>query len=253
MSSSNASSLHPEISVVTITFNEADVIHDFLMAVCGFMRGAGKPFEVVVVDDESPDGTGFIVEAVSREFPEVRLVTRIGRRGIGSAYWHGIEKSRGKIVVTMDADFSHPPDRIMELARHAAPGHLAIGSRFLRRGDFSSRWYRVLPTRSINLWHRMFLRSAAHDHTNGFLAVNRDTLRRLIDEAGACGIMPFDRVLYGLSLVVFARRLGITVVEVPTPYIFRTKGETKIRILPGVRLLVEEWLDSLALAPHRKK
>ena len=153
----------------------------------------------------------------------------------------------------MDADFSHPPDRIPALLAAAEKGALTLGSRFLRRGDFVTRWYRYLPTRGINLWHRLFLRTNLADHTNGFLAVPRALLDRLLEEGDRVGHPPFDRILYALSLSIFAMRRGIPVCEIPARYVFRTHGETKIRIGRGLLLLLEEWVDSIRLFPLRIK
>ncbi len=241
----------PEVSVVTITYNEAENIEEFIEAVASVLRGRGRSFEIVVVDDDSPDGTAELVACAAKRIPGVRLVRRKGERGIGSAYLRGIQESVGKIVVTMDADFSHPPDRLPALLTEAEGGALALGSRFLRPGDFVTRWIRWLPTRSINEWHRRFLGTGIRDHTNGYLAVVRENLQRLLDEGDRIGVRPFDRILYGLVLSVLAHRLGIPVFEVSARYIFRTRGETKIQLVRGMLLLVEEWTDSLRLFPFR--
>ena len=240
-----------DYSVVTATYNEAQNIGALLSAITHTLRPTDRGYEILVVDDNSPDGTGKIVEAAATADPNIRLLTRIEERGIGSAYLHGICRSKGRIVCTMDADFSHPPACLPELLAAAEDGSLVLGSRFLRRGDFDTLWYRMLPTRTINLWHRCVLRTGLHDHTNGYLACRRDVLDHLLAEARRLGIFPFRRTLYGLVLVALAKRCSIPVKELPAKYIFRTRGETKIRIGAGIALLLEEWLDSLRLLPCR--
>jgi dolichol-phosphate mannosyltransferase len=239
-----------ETSVVTITYNEAENIEEFIRATAAMLRDRGKPFEIIVVDDESPDGTAAIVEHTSRTVPEARVVVRRGERGIGSAYLHGIRASQGRYVVTMDADLSHPPDRLNEILTLAESGSIALGSRFTRHGDFVTHWYRGVVTRGINLWHRVFLGTGLHDHTNGYMAVARGDLERVLEEGDRIRIRPFDRILYVLPIVVLAGRLGFPIREVAAKYVFRTHGETKIPILRGVKLLWEEWTDSLRLRPH---
>jgi dolichol-phosphate mannosyltransferase len=242
-----------ETSVVTITYNEAENIGDFVRAVAAMLRDRGKPFEIIVVDDESPDGTAAIVEETGRSVPEVRLVVRKGERGIGSAYLYGVRASRGGYVVTMDADFSHPPDRLDEILTLAETGCVALGSRFTRPGDFVTHWYRGFVTRGINLWHRVFLGTGLHDHTNGYMALSRENLDQILDEGERIHIRPFERILYVLPIVILAGRLGIPVREVAAKYVFRMHGETKIPILRGVKLLCEEWLDSLRLRPRLRR
>ncbi|HUS18872.1 MAG TPA: glycosyltransferase [Terriglobales bacterium] len=238
-------------SLITATYNEAENIQDFLRALASTVRPLGRSFEIVVVDDNSPDGTGRLVEDLRREIPEIRLITRTIERGIGSAFRRGIQVSSGRVITTMDADFSHPPAALPELLAAADTGALVLGSRFLRSGDFETLWYRRLPTRIINRWHRLLLNTSLNDHTNGYIAVPREALDRLLAEGDGRGIPPFERILYGLVLVALARRLGIPVIERPARYVFRTRGETKIRFGRGVLLFFEEWLDSLRLLPAR--
>lgn len=240
-----------DYSLITVTYNEAENIEDFVTAVAAAVRPLGKPFEIIVVDDDSPDGTGRIVTDLAKRTPEVRLVTRHHERGIGSAYLRGIHESRGRILATMDADLSHPPAALPEMLAAAEEGALVLGSRFLRAGDFDTLWYRVLPTRTINLWHRYLLRTQLNDHTNGYVSVSRPALERLLLEGDRLGLPPFERILYGLVLVALARRIGVPVKELPAKYVFRTKGETKIRFGRGVALFFEEWLDSVRLLPAR--
>ena len=240
-----------DYSVVTATYNESENIQALLAAISVALEPVGRSYEIVVVDDDSPDGTGRLVQAAAEKNPNIRLVTRVGQRGIGPAYLHGILHSKGKVVCTMDADFSHPPASLPQLLGAAEDGSLVLGSRFLRRGDFDTLWYRVLPTRTINMWHRMLLHTGLHDHTNGYIACHRDSLNRLLAEGHRLGVRPFDRTLYGLILATLARRFNVSVKELPAKYVFRTQGETKIKFGRGVLLLFEEWLDSLRLVPCR--
>lgn len=235
-------------SIITATLNEAENIRDLINAISVQLRTMDRPFEIVVVDDNSADGTGALVRECSATNPHVKLVTRASAQGIGSAYLCGIEESRGAVVCTMDADFSHPPEMLPRLLMAANRGTLVLGSRFLRRGDLETLWYRWAPTRVANLWHRIVLRSGVHDHTNGYMAIQRSALDRLLTEGMAIGIRPFDRVLYCLALVALARKQRRPIVELPTKYIFRRRGQTKIRFVRGVRLFFYEWGDALFLA-----
>jgi dolichol-phosphate mannosyltransferase len=237
-----------DYSVITATLNEAENILELIHAITLKLGPLGKTFEIVVVDDNSSDGTAKLVGDCSVTNSHVKLISRPGAQGIGSAYLTGIRYSTGRVVCTMDADFSHPVEMLPQLLEAADQDFLVLGSRFLRRRDFDTLWYRWLPTRLANLWHRLVLRSGIHDHTNGYMAVKRDVLKRLLDEGGAIGVRPFDRILYCLALVALAKRTGQRIVELPTKYVFRTRGKTKIKFGRGVRLFFFEWADSLLLA-----
>jgi len=240
-----------DYSVVTATYNEAQNILPLLSAIQDALSSTQRTYEILVVDDDSPDGTGDLVQSATEKNANIRLLRRVGERGIGSAYLYGILASTGQIVCTMDADFSHPPASLPQLLGAAADGSLVLGSRFLRAGDFDTLWYRALPTRTINLWHRWLLHTGLHDHTNGYLACRRNTMDSLLDEGRRLGIKPFDRTLYGLILATLAKRRQIPVKELAARYVFRTQGETKIKFSRGVALLFEEWIDSLRLLPCR--
>lgn len=235
-------------SIVTATLNEAENIRELIEVISSQLDRLGSPYEIIVVDDNSADGTAAIVRQCAAGNPAVKLIVRTSARGIGSAYLCGIEHAKGAVVCTMDADFSHPPDTLPQLLEAADRGVLAFGSRFLRRGDLDTLWYRWAPTRLANLWHSIVLRSGVRDHTNGYMAIRKENLERLLAVGRATGVRPFDRVLYCLALVALARKTSQPIVEVPAKYVFRTRGKTKIRFARGVRLFFYEWADSLFLA-----
>jgi dolichol-phosphate mannosyltransferase len=236
-----------DYSIVTATLNEAENIGVLIEAIQQALKETSKSFEILVVDDNSSDATPALVRAYAARFPNVRLISRPSARGIGSAYFCGIEHSCGRVVCTMDADFSHPPASLPQLLAEADSGSLALGSRFLQKGDFETLWYRVLPTRLANLWHYILLRSKVRDHTNGYLAVRQDTLRSLLTMGETLNIQPFDRILYGLALVALARKAHVRIEEIRARYVFRTRGETKIKFWKGVGLFFKECVDSVHL------
>jgi dolichol-phosphate mannosyltransferase len=237
-----------DYSVITATLNEAENILDLIEAITAYLAPTGKSFEIVVVDDNSSDGTAAIVRQCSSRSPNIKLVSRPAPLGIGSAYLCGIQHSSGRVICTMDADFSHPPEMLPQMLAAADGSVFVLGSRFLRRGDFNTLWYRWLPTRLANRLHRLALRSKVQDHTNGYLALQRVALQELLEEGNALGVRPFDRILYGLALVALARKAQQPIMEQPAKYLFRTRGETKIKLARGVRLFFFELADSLRLS-----
>ncbi|HLE48357.1 MAG TPA: glycosyltransferase family 2 protein [Candidatus Thermoplasmatota archaeon] len=124
----------PHLSVVVPTYNEAATIQDVLRHVVAACEGTD--FEVVVVDDNSPDGTGRLVEAMGREDRRVRLVLRTHERGLATAVIEGIRRSSGTYVVVMDSDFQHPPATIPKLLEAATTqrADLVVASRYAPGG-----------------------------------------------------------------------------------------------------------------------
>ena len=126
-----------DYSVITATLNEAENIVELIQAITFQLDPLGKSFEIIVVDDNSSDGTAALVRDCSAATPHVNLVSRPGAQGIGSAYLTGIQHSSGRVVCTMDADFSHPPEMLPQLLEAADRDLVVLGSRFLRRGDLT--------------------------------------------------------------------------------------------------------------------
>lgn len=102
------------ITIVLPTYNEAGHIARLLTAICREAARVGD-FEVVVIDDDSPDATAAVIAEVARTDPRVRLERRTTERGLASAVWRGIQLARGDVIVVMDADFNHAPEEIPKL------------------------------------------------------------------------------------------------------------------------------------------
>jgi dolichol-phosphate mannosyltransferase len=211
-------------SVVVIpTYNEAGAITMTLDAV---LREAPE-VDVLVVDDDSPDGTGALVTAHPQYAQRVHLLRRGGKDGIGAAYRSGFAWALERdyeAVVQMDADLSHPPARLPALLAALGEADVAVGSRYVDGGAVQD-WPlgRRAISRGGNVYVRLVLGLDVHDATAGFKAFRRDALVRIgavdSESNGYC---------FQIENTWRANRLGLRVVEVPITFSDRTVGDSKM-------------------------
>jgi dolichol-phosphate mannosyltransferase len=209
--------------IVVPTYNEAHNIAALLAEVLSSAPGA----DVLVVDDNSPDGTGRIVRNHPEFMNRAYLLRRAEKEGLGAAYRAGFRwaLTRGYTeIVQMDADFSHPPAKIPDLLAALDDADVAIGSRYVSGGQVVNwPWQRKLISKAGNLYVRLVLDLGICDATAGFRAFHGEALERLgaLDAAsnGYC---------FQIENTWRANRLGMRVVEVPITFTERTAGSSKM-------------------------
>ena len=224
--------------VVIPTYNEAESIE----TVIGKVIGADHRVEVLVVDDSSPDGTGDLVARLAGVDQRVHLLRRPAKQGLGVAYragfaW-GMERGYGAMV-EMDADLSHPPDRLPALLDELERADLVIGSRYVPGGS-TVNWspLRKLISRGGNAYVRLALGLPVHDATAGYRAYRREVLEALpvsaIESNGYC---------FQVETAHRTWREGFVVVEVPITFTERVSGVSKMsqRIVIEALLRVALW------------
>jgi len=185
------------------------------------------PLEIVVVDDNSPDGTGRLVQAAAARDPRVHLLGRPGKLGLGSAQRAGLGfgKAGGyDRVVIMDGDFSHDPAVLPELVRATETADVAIGSRYIPGGRILGwPWYRLALSRGSNALARLTLGAALHDWTGALRCYRREVVAALpLDRMRSDGYAFAEELLYTIL------HLGFRVTEVPITFADRTRGRSKI-------------------------
>lgn len=207
----------PSVSVVLPTFNERDNIAELIAAL---QRELSNP-EIIVVDDNSPDGTWQIVQTIAEGHPSVRLIRRASERGLTSAIQRGIDESRGELVFWMDCDFSMPPATMPLLLDAIERGaDVAIGSRYARNGqDARGDWMPIAFSAVINFFARLFLGGPVRDYTTGFVAARKCVL----DQIRLRG----DYGEYCIDFLARAKRKGFRIVEVGYVCRPRAFGESK--------------------------
>lgn len=235
--------------VVVPTYQEAENIVRFL----GAVRAALPEARLVIVDDNSPDGTGEMADQVAVELGNITVLHRAAKQGLGSAYRHGFAEvlaGDADIIVSMDCDFSHDPEAIGSLVKRIEQGADAVvGSRYVAGGG-TVNWpmHRRLLSRWGNRYTSGVLRLHIHDCTSGFRAYRASALR---------AIEPTSTEAEGYAfLTELVRRLvrnGYTVVEQPITFVDREFGTSKMsgRIVAESMLLVTGWAVSDAWAKLR--
>ena len=206
-----------KVSIVLPTYNEKENIVALIQAVFEQVK---DDCEVVVVDDNSPDGTWKLVEEI--DDPRVKLIRRMDEKGLASAIKRGIEASGGDVIVVMDTDFSHPPETVPDLIAATSDFHIARGSRYVEGGGMESSKKRVLLSKMTNLFAKLLLGFEIKDYTSSFFAARKEIFEdiQLLDEWGTHGN-------YGIGLLYTANKKGYKITEVPFVYKDRTAGETK--------------------------
>lgn len=232
-----------KVVVVTPTYNERDNLGPLLEALQKQFRDMEQDMHVLVVDDNSPDGTAEIAREASRRWGNVHLLSG-EKRGLGVAYVRGIQHALQELnadaVVQMDADFSHNPADVPRLVAALEGGaDFVIGSRYVKGGRAPEDWGPL--RRGISLLANLGARFIAglyrvHDCTNGFRAIRGSLLRR-IDLVDA----PPRGYAILVYLIYQALSLGARVQEVPVSFSNRSQGESKLRLGDALEFLINVW------------
>lgn len=211
--------------VVVGTYNEAENIPSLLPDILEL----GPQYEAIVVDDNSPDGTGRIVSQIAVNKPRIHLVERPARLGYGTAYLEGFRTALGlgaDYVVQMDADYSHNPRDIPRLVEAAEEADLVIGSRYVKGGS-TSGWplRRRLISRTASLVVRLLLGLPIRDCTGGFKCFRRSTLASIdFREIRSRGFASSYEMNY------FCHRSGKALREIPIRFVDRQAGKSKLSL-----------------------
>lgn len=215
----------PERLVIIPTYNEQENIRGIVTHVMGL----APAFDVLVVDDNSKDGTADSVKDMQATWPgRLHLLQRAGKLGLGTAYIAGfkwaLERGYGSIF-EMDADFSHNPDDLVRLNEACEKGaDMSVGSRYVKGGGVSDwSWDRVMLSYCASLYVRMILWLGVRDTTAGFVCYKNHVLQALaLDEVRFIGYA------FQIEMKYRVRLAGFRIVEVPITFKDRQKGTSKM-------------------------
>ena len=212
------------VLVIVPTYNE----RDNLPRVVPRILSQGDPFHILVVDDNSPDGTGDLADELATRSDRVNVLHRPGKQGLGAAYvagfgW-GLERDFD-ILIEMDADLSHPPDKLPELVTALEEVDVAVGSRYVGGNITVVNWpLRRLIISLFGSWYaRAITRLPVNDATGGFNAFRR----RVLETVGLDRIQS-NGYSFQIELKLRAWRAGFTLCEVPIVFTERDSGESKM-------------------------
>ncbi len=213
----------PDALVVLPTYNEAENLAQVVKAILA----ASERLEILVVDDNSPDGTGQLADTLAAQETRLHVLHRERKEGLGRAYLAGFRWALAhpyRLILEMDADFSHDPAHLPALLSAAEGADLVLGSRYVAGGG-TENWglLRRLISRGGSLYARLVLGVAVRDLTGGFKCFRRETLERLdLDTVRSEGYS------FQIELTYRALNLGMRVVEVPIVFADRRVGKSKM-------------------------
>jgi dolichol-phosphate mannosyltransferase len=208
------------LALVVPTYNERDRLPDLVRTIFNVYAAGGIDGELVIVDDNSPDGTGKLADELALRYP-IRVLHRPGKLGLGTAVIDGFALSEAEIVGVIDADLSHPPDLVPRMLRamQDARADFVIGSRYVPGGG-TKNWElsRVLMSKFACQLARGL--TPVKDVTSGFFLIRRDLARGVEISAGG----------FKICLELLIRSAPKLVIEVPYVFTGRTAGESKMNL-----------------------
>lgn len=168
------------ISIIIPTYNEKENSIPLISAIGNACTTNKIDYEIIIIDDNSPDGTGQYIQKKFAEDIRVRCLIRNTERGLGTAILYGITQARGDIIVGMDADFNHPPESIPTLVRalQEQKGDMIVGSRFVKGGGMHGA-IRSFGSRVVNAILRIVFGFPIHDNLSGYYAIYKSTLNKM--------------------------------------------------------------------------
>lgn len=203
------------VSIILATYNERDSIAKTITSICHHVP---EPVEIIVVDDDSPDETWRLAEALGR--PNVKVVRRVATRGLASAFMRGIIESRGEIVGWMDADMCMPPSLLPTMIERLKRCDMVIGSRYAPGGRDERAALRRWASLLVNRFAGVVLGYGIKDYDSGFVVVRRSVFDKV-------SIIPTGYGAYFIEFVYACCRKGLRVCEVPYTFRDRTEGVSK--------------------------
>lgn len=226
--------------VVIPTYNEAENLQSMISALFSLPI---EDLHILIVDDNSPDGTGGLTETIKRDHPAgLDVLHRTGKLGLGTAYITGFKyglENGYDLIGQMDADFSHPPEKLVELVKAVRDGaDLALGSRYIPGGSLDRNWplWRKFLSGFGNYYSRTILKLSIRDVTGGFRVWNRNMLER----------MPLDQIksngyVFQVEMMYVASKLGCKTVEIPIYFADRKLGSSKMSFWIQVEAAIKVW------------
>ncbi|MDN5791158.1 MAG: polyprenol monophosphomannose synthase [Micrococcales bacterium] len=211
------------VAVLIPTYNE----RENLPLVVARVRASVPDADILVLDDNSPDGTGAIADRLAADDPRIAVLHRAAKQGLGKAYLAGFERALLEgydAIIEMDADGSHQPEQLPSLLSALAEADVVIGSRWIRGGAVRN-WpvHRKALSVAANIYTKVLLGMRVNDATAGFRAYRSSALRTMglhgVESQGYC---------FQVDLTMRAVRAGLTVIEVPITFVEREIGASKM-------------------------
>ncbi|BDA48961.1 Dolichol-phosphate mannosyltransferase subunit 1 [Coccomyxa sp. Obi] len=214
-------------SVLLPTYNERENIGIVVALLVKTFESRNLDYEIVIIDDNSPDGTQEVVKRLQTAYSSEKIVlrTRPGKLGLGTAYVYGLKHATGDFVIVMDADLSHHPKYIPDFIAKQAErdADIVSGTRYSRSGGVSGwDFRRKLTSCGANILAATLLQPKVSDLTGSFRLYRKSVLTELVKDCGSKGYA------FQMEMMVRARNLGATIDEVPIVFVDRLYGDSKL-------------------------
>ncbi|HLD42606.1 MAG TPA: polyprenol monophosphomannose synthase [Candidatus Nanoarchaeia archaeon] len=217
--------MKPDISIILATYNERGNIELLIPKIQDALNR--KNIEIIVVDDNSPDGTSKIVQNLQKRSKNIRLITRTSEKGLASALLAGFDAAKGDILIAMDSDLAHDPKYLPEMIHDVQKKSIdcIIGSRYLRKSRFIGKpFHKKLASMLGQKLFTSILGLPIRDTTNNFRVFKRSLYRDIRKSLHPQGNVMLAEFLYR------AYKKGYIMKEIPILYIERRKGKTKLSL-----------------------
>lgn len=223
------------ISIIIPTYNEAGNIRKLISAIRAEL--SRKDFEIIIVDDNSPDGTWKISRELSKKYPELRVIRRKNERGLSSAVIRGFVESKGDILGVIDADLSHPPQLMNKMIDACKDNDIVIASRYVHRGRENMSLFRKLVSKGATLMARPL--TNVSDPMSGYFFFRR----KVIDDAE---LKPKG---YKILLEILVKGKYNRVKEIYFSFGKRYHGKSKL----GSKVYIDYLVHLILLYAHRAR
>ncbi len=227
-----------KIAVVIPTYNE----RENLPKITAQLMALPLDLRLLVIEDNSPDGTGQVADELTQQYPgRVCVMHRTGKLGLGTAYISGFKQllaTDADAIGQMDADFSHPPEKLLEMITALQDVDIAAGSRYIPGGSLDEKWpfWRKALSGFGNIYARTILGMSLKDVTGGFRLWKRQTLEAFpLDEIKANGYV------FQVEMAYVAQKLGFRFKEIPIHFNERIYGQSKMNFRIQIEAALRVW------------
>uniref|UniRef100_A0A674MNN3 Dolichol-phosphate mannosyltransferase subunit 1 n=1 Tax=Takifugu rubripes TaxID=31033 RepID=A0A674MNN3_TAKRU len=214
-------------TVLLPTYNERENLPLIVWLLVKYFNKSGYDYEIIVIDDASPDGTLDVAKQLQEIYGKDKVVLRprASKLGLGTAYLHGIKQATGNFIFIMDADLSHHPKFMPDFIKKQKEGNydLVSGTRYRGSGGvYGWDLRRKLISRGANFLTQTLLRPNASDLTGSFRLYKKEVLETLVEKCMSKGYV------FQMEIIIRARQLKYTIGEVPISFVDRVYGESKL-------------------------
>ncbi|XP_071447962.1 dolichol-phosphate mannosyltransferase subunit 1 [Hetaerina americana] len=216
-----------KFSILLPTYNERENLPIIVWLIVKYMTESGNVFEIIIIDDGSPDGTLDVAKQLQKIYGEDKIILRPREKklGLGTAYIHGMKSASGNFIVIMDADLSHHPKFIPQFISKQKENDYDVvsGTRYVGDGGvYGWDFKRKLVSRGANFLTQLLLRPGASDLTGSFRLYKKSVLERLVQSCVSKGYV------FQMEMIIRARQFDFSIGEVPISFVDRVYGESKL-------------------------